>query len=106
MTGVRTKRIIRRLACALAGLATAVLTSAGTIPAAFAMEVPPPPGGPPLANLKHPPVPIHTHAAVAIGMPGWQITLIALASALLAAVLAVVLDRAIMARRRGIAHPA
>jgi hypothetical protein len=39
-------------------------------------------------------------------MTGWQITLIALGAALAAATLAVVLDRAIRARRRGIAHPA
>jgi hypothetical protein len=89
-------RTIRRLACILAGLATAVLASAATIPAAFAIEVPAP-GGP------------YGHTVttgLSGGMAGWQITLIALGAALAAATLAVVLDRAVRARRRGIAHPA
>jgi hypothetical protein len=71
------------------------------------MQVPPP--GPlsrfepqPVSNLKHPPVPVHTHTAVAIGMPGWQIALIAVGAALAAAALAVLLDRAFATRR----HPA
>lgn len=96
MTSIQTRRIIRRLACALAGLAAAMLASAATIPAAFATEVPPQPA----ANLKHPPVPVHAHTAIAIGMTGWQITLIALASAVLAAALAVTVDRILAARRR------
>ena len=39
------------------------------------------------------------HAAVTSGMPGWQITLIAIGAALLAAAAALLLDRAWMARR-------
>jgi hypothetical protein len=39
------------------------------------------------------------HVIVTGGMPGWQITLVAAAAALLAAVLAVFLDRARAARR-------
>jgi hypothetical protein len=39
------------------------------------------------------------HTVVTGGMPGWQITLIAAGAALLAATLAVLLDRARAARR-------
>jgi len=45
------------------------------------------------------PAPIHTVVAVAGGMPGWQIALIAAGAAVLAAVLAVAADRARTARR-------
>ena len=45
-----------------------------------------------------------THVVTIGGMPGWQITLIAAAAALFAAVLAVLLDRALAARRRTTAH--
>jgi biopolymer transport protein ExbB/TolQ len=49
---------------------------------------------------KHPPLaPAHVHAALAGGMPGWQIALIAVGAALLAAVLAVLLHRVWAARR-------
>ena len=48
----------------------------------------------------HAAVPVHIHAAVTGGMPGWQITLIAIGAALAAATLAVLFDRAVTARRR------
>ena len=84
---------IRRLTAALAGLAGALLASAAAAPAALAQPFPPRPPG----WDKHPPVPppragIHTVAAG--GMPGWQIALIAVGAALLAAIAAVLLDRA------------
>jgi hypothetical protein len=41
------------------------------------------------------------HTVVIDGMPGWQITLIAAASAIFAAGLAVIFDRARAARGRG-----
>jgi hypothetical protein len=44
---------------------------------------------------------VHTHTAIAIGMPGWQIALIAVGAAIVAAALAVLIDRAFAARR----HP-
>jgi hypothetical protein len=89
-------RTIRRLSCVLAGLAGALLASSAASPAAFAYRLPPSGGGnrPPQAQA-----PIHT--IVTGGMPGWQITLIAALAALLAATLAVLLDRARTARR----HP-
>jgi LPS O-antigen subunit length determinant protein (WzzB/FepE family) len=48
---------------------------------------------------------VQIHTVVTGGMPGWQITLISAGAALLAAVLAVLLDRA-WATRRHITAPA
>ena len=104
-------RIIRRVACSLIGLASAVLALSATAPAAFAYRLPPSGGGGPTALTtprplgwnKHPPVlTLHAgaHTGVIGGMPGWQITLIAIASAVLAAALAVTADRILAARRR------
>ena len=88
---------IRRIAVLLAGLTATVLASA---PAAFAMRVPPP-GGTPGNPVKHAQIiPVPTHTVVVGGMPGWQITLITVGAALAAAVLAVLLDRMLAARRR------
>ena len=79
-------RTIRRLAGILAGLAGALLASITAVPAAFGSTSPGPAG---------PAVPlISTHAVLTGGMPGWQITLIAVGAALLAAATAVFLDRA------------
>jgi hypothetical protein len=44
---------------------------------------------------------VGAHIAATVGMPGWQITLTAIAAALFAATAAVLLDRARMARRPG-----
>jgi hypothetical protein len=105
-------RRIRRIAVMLAGLACAVVAYAAAAPAALASGQPPPlpPGWD-----KHPPLPLGhvvgpvdkapVHTVVIGGMPGWQITLIAAGAALLAAVLAVLLDRA-RATRRHITAPA
>jgi hypothetical protein len=67
-----------------------VLTST----AALAMVVPETDGS---GGVPQPPTPL---ASAVGGMPGWQITLIAVGAALVAAVLAVVADRARSARRR------
>ena len=91
---------IRRIAAVLAALAATAAVFAATGPAAFAMRVPAPGrlGGHP---VKHPAViPAQIHTVIVGGMPGWQITLIAAAAALLAAVLAVLGDRSHAARRR------
>jgi MFS family permease len=90
---------VRRFA-ALAGLA-AGLVAFGAAPA-FA-KVMPPAGGDPDVVPQHL-VPVH--AVVTSGMPGWQITLIAVGAALLAAVAAVLADRARAARRHVIATAA
>ena len=81
---------MRRVAAALAALTCALLASAAIIPAAFA-SIPITPGGPDV-----PPVTIPVFAG---GMAGWQITLIAVGAALVAATAAVVLDRTLAARR-------
>jgi hypothetical protein len=100
---------IRRLAAALAGLAGALLACAALAPAALAQSfLPRPPGWD-----KHPPLPAgqvtgpvlgpnragyppisHVRTVVIGGMPGWQIALIAIGASLLAATVAVLLDRA------------
>jgi hypothetical protein len=100
---------IRRLTAALAGLAGALLAFAAAAPAALAQQFPPRPPG----WDKHPPLPpghvtgpvigpnragyppiSHVRTVVIGGMPGWQIALIAIGAALLAATVAVLLDRA------------
>jgi hypothetical protein len=89
---------IRRIACVLAGLAAAVAAFATT--PAFAMEVPAAGGGGSAVVPQH--LAPAVHIVVAGGMPGWQITLIAVGSALLAATFAVLLDRARVTRRNAI----
>jgi hypothetical protein len=110
---------IGRLAAALAGLACAWLGLAVAAPAAFAaLSVPPPGSGPPGINVlheppgsnKHPPLPlghvvgpvykVPVRTVVVGGMPGWQIALIAIGAALLAAAAAVLAYRAWTIRRQ------
>jgi hypothetical protein len=105
-------RQIRRIAGVLAG-ACALLAFAAA-PPAMAARIPDPGAGVPEpypgANLPPAPVPPQIHAVtrtvLAGGMPGWQITLIAVGAALLAAVVAVLADRARAARRHVIATAA
>ena len=85
---------IRHFTYALAGLA-AIILGLGAAPA-FAERVPPPGTGDSLQQVTP------AHVAVTGGMPGWQITLIAVGAALFAAALAVIADRARTAHR----HPA
>ena len=99
-------RHIRRLAGVLAGLACAVLGAAAAAPAAFAMNVPGG-GGPPPGSVPQPlppviPAPTRTVTLVTGGMPGWQIALIAIGAALLAATAAVLLDRARATHRNAV----
>jgi hypothetical protein len=79
---------LRRITAALAVAAGGVLAWAGAVPAASASIIPVPGGGP-YGAVPAPAVPVIT----AGGMPGWQITLIAVAAALVAATAAVFLDR-------------
>ena len=97
---------IRRFAAVLPGMAGA-LVAFGATPA-FAMHVPPPGSG---SGVSTSPVgtttpPVELHTVVVGGMPGWQITLIAIVAALLAATVAVLLDRARGSRRKAIAAAA
>ena len=93
-------RHIRRLAAALTGLAGALLAFAAIAPPALAQSFPPRPPG----WDKHPPLPpgAGIHVVVVGGMPGWQIALIAIGAALLAATAAVLADRAWAIRRKTI----
>jgi hypothetical protein len=85
-----------RLAVILAGLASAVLVFAAIVPAALASASPrrarlfswADPPLPPGWN-KHPrlPDPARVHAALASGMPGWQLTLMAITIVLFVATL-------------------
>jgi hypothetical protein len=83
---------LRRIVAAVATLAGAGLALATTT-AASAMRVPPPGEGD--SSVVHPPV----HVIAGGGMPGWQITLIAVGAALAAAAAAVLLDRAWVTRK-------
>ena len=89
-------RHIRRALAVLAGLTAAVL-AVGAAPA-FARLAPPDPAG----YVAPASVPAPVRTIVVGGMPGWQIALIAVGAALLAAALAVLADRVLAARRRGI----
>jgi hypothetical protein len=96
---------IRRFATVLAGLAGA-LVAFGATPA-FATRMPPPDG--PGVRTSHSGTitsPVEVHTVVVGGMPGWQIALIAVVAAVLAATLAVLVDRARTARRKAIAATA
>jgi hypothetical protein len=88
---------LRRLAAALAAVTAGLLASAATIPAAFARDVPP--AGTAYELGRFGPFPATTSHPAATGMPGWQIILIAVGAALVAAIAAVFLDRVLAARR-------
>jgi hypothetical protein len=98
---------IRRMGAALAVFACTLFGLGAGAPAAFAVRYPIPGGQQgavtlrrvPPGLLKHP-LPAQVHTVVVGGMPGWQIALIAAAAALVAATLAVLLDRAWAARQR------
>jgi hypothetical protein len=87
---------LRRILAAVVALAGTVLALA-TAPAAFARPLPPPDCC--ATDTTTGSVTFITGG----GMPGWQITLIAVGAALAAAILAVLLDRAWAARKT---HPA
>jgi hypothetical protein len=82
---------LRRIVAAVITLTGTVLALA-TAPAAFARPLPPPDCCATGANA---PVTLITGG----GMPGWQITLIAVGAALAGAAMAILLDRAWAARK-------
>ena len=93
-------RRIRRLTAVLAGLACAWLGVATTSTAAFAQNaVFPVPDGTGGKVAPAAAVPAITRVVVAGGMPGWQIALIAIGAAVFAAASAVLVYRALAARR-------
>ena len=94
-------RRIRTVTVTVAGLGCAWLGLAAVAPAAFAqtamVPVPADAGG---GGVPGPAAPIITRVVVAGGMPGWQIALIAIGAALFAAAGAVLVYRAVAARRQ------
>ena len=82
---------LRRIAAALAAVTAGLLAWAAVPAASAAPNLIPDPGGAP-APAAPPAAPVQMITAG--GMPGWQITLIAVAAALVAATAAVFLDRA------------
>jgi hypothetical protein len=91
---MNTTRRIQYLIGILATSVCALLASAAASPA-MAETVRLPQYGP---SVPSPSVPAQTHTVIIGGMPGWQIALIAVAAALVAATVAVLLDRARLAR--------
>jgi hypothetical protein len=79
---------LRRAGLFLAGIVVTCLSLGGARPAAASTVVRDPPDGAPLT-----PMAPAVRTVVVGGMPGWQIALIALAAALVAAALAVLADR-------------
>jgi hypothetical protein len=105
MNPIRRIRRIRRSVVVLAGLACAWLGLAAAAPAAFAMILPPygtGDGSVSAASGTVPPPAAVTRTVVVGGMPGWQIALIALGAALVAAAAAVLAYRALATRRRAV----
>jgi hypothetical protein len=91
---------LRRLAGLLAAVTCGLLASAAVVPAAFARDIPIPGPGGPYGPVPAAPVPAGTLRVVtAGGMAGWQITLIAVGAALVAAAAALLIHRALAAHR-------
>ena len=89
----------RRIFAAAATLAGGVLAlAAGTAAPAYAMQVPQP-GEHGRSGAGTPVYVTPVHVIARGGMPGWQITLVAVGAALVAAALAVLLDRAWATRK-------
>jgi hypothetical protein len=87
-----------RLATTLAAVIVGLLASAAVASAAFAAIIPVP--GPDGSYGTAPAAPAAPVLVITSGgMPGWQITLIALGAALIAAAAAVLLDRNLTGRR-------
>ena len=96
-TRPRTTMRLRRITAALAAVTGGLLAWAVAPAASAATILIPDPGGASGPVPATPAAPVQVIAAG--GMPGWQITLIAVAAALVAATAAVVLDRTRASRR-------
>jgi hypothetical protein len=98
-TRPRTTTWLRRITAVLAAVTGGLLAWAAAVPAASAATIliPDPGGAPGPVPATPPAAPVQVIAAG--GMPGWQIILIAVAAALVAATAAILLDRARAARR-------
>jgi len=87
---------LRRFAEILAAGAAVLLVTVATIQAAFARDVPPPGGSYAPPRLTPAPHAVHTalHTAIDSGLTGWQVALIAVGVAVIAAIASITLDRA------------
>ena len=92
-------RHLRRPVGLVVGLAATLLVALGATPAFATWPVPVGNDGPATSF----PGPAQVRTIVTGGMPGWQIALIAVGAALLAAAVAVFADRALAAHRRAVA---
>jgi hypothetical protein len=92
---------VGRLAALLAVVISGLLASAATVPAAFAQPIPIGNDGAPTTPVPPPTIRVVTTS----GMAGWQITLITVGAALVAAAAAVLLDRKLTGRRSTPATP-
>ncbi len=90
-------RHIRRSAAVLVGLAGAMLAFA--VPAFAQPVLIPISGGDTTSGAQ---VPVQVRTIVAGGMPGWQIALIAVGAALIAAAVAILAYRMLAARRQAV----
>jgi hypothetical protein len=90
---------LSRLAAVLSTVIGGLFAVAAAGPAAFARPVPPPGGS--WATSVTPVVPATVQALGTGGMAGWQVALIAIGAAVVAAAAAIVLDRMLI-RRRGV----
>jgi Na+/proline symporter len=95
---------IRRIRRIGGALAFACLVLAVAAPAAFARVVPPSGGSGAVTTPTPPSAQVHT--VIVGGMAGWQIALIAVGAALVAATIAVLLDRARTARLKPVTEGA
>jgi hypothetical protein len=86
---------VGRLATLVAVVISGLLASAAIVPAAFAQPIPIGDDGAPTTPVPPPTVRVVTTG----GMAGWQIALIAVGAALVAAAAAVLLDRKLAGRR-------
>jgi hypothetical protein len=96
-------KYLRRFGIVLAGLGFALAGFAVAAPASMAM-IPVPAGGDANGGGISDPAPI-VRTVVVGGMPGWQIALIAVVAALVAATSAVLLERGRSARRGLVTRP-
>ena len=84
-------RRIPHLARFLAAFACALLGLAVSAPAAFGLKIPAPGGTSGVGATG--PSPLFTRTVVSTGMPGWQVALIVAIVAVLAAAIAIAIDR-------------
>ena len=96
-TRQRTTTRLRRFTTALAVVTAGLLAWAAVPASAATILIPAPDGGAGTVPASPPAAPVRVITAG--GMPGWQITLIAVAAALVAATAAMFLDRARASRR-------